>query len=546
MIRSFLLLTAILLLAPNVSAQGDGKFLNRSAEEWARILKTHADPAQRRNAAFALGKMGNRASQVLPELVKCMPSEIDAKAREAIVVALGEVARESLSANADEIEKLLCTTVQNDANPLVRRSAACSLGMLTRKTAATKAALDAALGDDKAEVRQNAAWALGQLGEMGLPGLKRALADADPLVKRDSAGALMHIRDPDKVRTLLDDLLPLCRDANSEVRRAALNVLVQIVEDKDKAAIEPLKAAMQDTDLENKRNAALALSNIGGDDTRDAVPVLLDAIKNGGDVELRRLATLAIRNIGPSASSAVPELVNLLRFDKDAELRGFAAMALGGVGKEAEPAVPFLVEMLVNPSERRDTRIESALAIGRIGPCPASREAVPSLTKVLQDSAQDSKVRERVIWAMRAHNVALREINGVKEAFTKVLGERVNGENRMLRYDCAYMLGMLWQVDAPDAALDVLMEFLKDDTIQLYSGTTSSVGGAGNESVGGQASAKESGKGDGRTMATDALKMIGARALARNDIVNQLQFLAKDAKTNDVLRKKCQELLRGR
>ena len=88
--------------------------------------------------------------------------------------------------------------------------------------------------------------------------------------------------------------------------------------------------------------------------------------------------------------------------------------------------------------------------------------------------------------------------------------------------------------------------FLKDDTIQLYSGTTSSVGGAGNETVGGQASAKESGKGDGRTMAADSLKMIGARALARNDIVNQLEFLAKNAKTNETLRKKCQDLLRGR
>ena len=128
-------------------------------------------------------------------------------------------------------------------------------------------ALDNALLDKEPMVEQNAAWALGQIGDTGLPSLRNALRDGDTFVKRDAASALLQMKDADKVHDLLKDILPLCRDTNSEVRRAALNVLVRIVDTGDQEAIPPLKWALDDRDIENKRNAALALSNIGGEET---------------------------------------------------------------------------------------------------------------------------------------------------------------------------------------------------------------------------------------------------------------------------------------
>src|SRR5207302_4792541 len=77
-----------------------------------------------------------------------------------------------------------------DKHHLVRRSAAYALGSLGAEAAAVKNDLGAALGDPRPEVRQNVAWALGKIGVAGVPSIRKALGDADSLVKRDAAAAL--------------------------------------------------------------------------------------------------------------------------------------------------------------------------------------------------------------------------------------------------------------------------------------------------------------------------------------------------------------------
>ena len=199
----------------------------------------------------------------------------------------------------------------------------------------------------------------------GLPNIRKALHDTDSLVKRDAAGALAGF-DPQTVRPALNDLLPLCREKNSEVRKAALIVLVKIVGPEDTAALDPIRQALNDADAEVRINAALALSNIGGKDSVAAVPVLLDALRRG-DIDLRRQAAAAIRNIGPDAKEAVPELIKTLR-DPDEETRTNAALALGGIGSNAEQAVPALVQVIADSQEKTGPRVEAAVALSRIGP----------------------------------------------------------------------------------------------------------------------------------------------------------------------------------
>ena len=335
----------------------------------------------------------------------------------------------------------------------------------------------------------------------------------------------------------------MCDENNSEVRRAALIVLVKIVGPDDKAAAAAIRRALTDADGEVRANAALALSNIGGKEAVAAVPVLLDSLRRG-DVELRRLSAAAFRNIGPDAKAAVPELVKVL-LDPDEETRTNAALALGGIGANAESAIPALVNVIANGQEKSPTRIEAAVALSRIGECPAAVKAVPTLLKVLLDPTQDSKVRERIVWSLRVHKAELRMIPGIYPTFTKVLSEARNESNRMLRYDCAYMLGVLQGTDVPPEVLSVLLEFLKDDTILIFENKKTSVGGTGQETNTGKANVKEVGKGDGRVMAVQALMQIGpGRVRARADVTTQLQALANNPMANADLRDRCKELLK--
>src|SRR5260370_8609112 len=110
---------------------------------------------------------------------------------------------------------------------LVRRSAACALGQTASKNDAVRNALAGALKDPEQLVRQNAAWALGQLDERAIPAIQRALADAtsDALVKRDAANPLFAVgrADPANMRPAMNDLLPICSDADPEIPKPPLS-----------------------------------------------------------------------------------------------------------------------------------------------------------------------------------------------------------------------------------------------------------------------------------------------------------------------------------
>jgi HEAT repeat protein len=500
----------------------------------------------------------------LDDLKAALGKEKDAKVRDALLHAMGEIARTGIGRGA-ELETVLVAALA-DGDPHVRRSAAYALGCLAGQNLVVKQelpdgtkqfatdmadaswqALDNLVANDKEPmVRQNAAWALGKYIEVTLPSLGKALRDDDSLVKRDAASALLSVtRDSEKVRPMLKDLLKMCRDANSEVKRAALSVLVIVVDGRDKDGVPALKAAMEDRDVENRRNAALALSNIGGAEAATAaLPVLLESARTG-DLELRQQAIAGMSNLGPAGAKAVPELIGWLRSDPDVTLRRFAAQALGGIGAPSATAVPLLAEKIQDRKEASEVRVTCCMALAHLGKIPAARDVVPNLLQVLRDPQDDIAVRERVIWALRVHAIDLKKINGTEEAFIRVLKERPSEENRMFRYDCAYMLGMIWQAQAPKEAIDVLGQFLDDPNVKLYDRTVVGVGGIGTEIKGGVTTVKEQGKGDGRTMALDALQAIGAARFAqRKDIMAKLRALANDGNVNATVRMRSAELLK--
>lgn len=525
------------LTAAPVGAQD---FLGKGARAWQAELDSQSEAA-RRNAAFALGKLGSHAAPAVSKLADRMSAEKSAKVREAIAFALGEIGRGSLNASADPSLLPALKKGLLDADHLVRRSSACALGSLGADAEPALDALAFAAQDEKAEVRQNVAWALGRVGPSAVPALRKTLGDRDPLVKRDAANSLAII-DVAAVRPALDDLAALCSEKDSQVRRAALSALMRIVGPGDVAAAAAIRQALLDPDLEVRCNAAMVLSNIGGKEAKAAVDVLLHILRKG-EIEMRRQAAAAIRGVGPDAAKAVPDLIEALR-DPDEEVRGNAALALGGIGPAAEPAVPRLVELAAAGDERQQTRINAAVSLSQIGEVPAAVKAVPTLLSVLEDPRHDPQVRERIVWALRVHNINLRSMQGVYPALTKVVKEEAYAKNRMLRYDCAYMLGVLQGKDIPTEALDVLLEFLRDETIQIYIGVASKVDGGGLEKDTGKAQIKDQGKGDGRVLALQALDAVGrARLSQRRDIVTQLRAIAGNNSLNPDLRTKTQQLL---
>jgi HEAT repeat protein len=536
----FCLGVLLLALASSVAAQNARvEFLGKSADKWLSDLNS-GEPRVRRNAAFALGKLGSGAETGIGPLARLVQMDPSPAVREAAAFSLGEICQGGRGLSTDAFSALK-NALAGDREPLVRRSAAFALGSLGSASPEAQQALERALVDPIPAVRQNAAWALGHIGPTAVPALKKALTDADPLVCRDAAGACSLVGK--EAHAALPELLACCapqRDA--ELRKMALSVLVKLVGPDDKVAVRTLAQALGDPDIEVRRNAALALSNIGGPDAAAAVPVLVEALRTG-DLELKRTAAAAIKNIGKDARSALPSLRDALN-DPDEELRTNAAVAIGGIGEDAAPVVRDLVRHLADPKESARVRTEAAVALSRIGAVPDAVEAVPTLLGVLGDPADDAKVRERTMWALRVHQGNLRNLN-VFPTLTKILSEPKRHETRMLRYDCAYMLGLFLESETPAKALDVLLDFLKDNTILIYTGTSVGAGGASAESKTAKTKIEEKGLGDGRVMAIAALDKIGrTRVVARPDIVQQLHALADSSETQGDLRQKTKELLR--
>jgi HEAT repeat protein len=549
MLRFLPALTAALLtltVASHALAQQPGaepKFLKKTAAQWATQLKSDK-PAERRSAAFSLGKLGQFSAGALPQLQELYSKEQDAPAREAIVTAIGSIVS-ATGATDPPVEKLLVNALSHDPDKLVRRSAACSLGGLPAKTKLGRDALGQALTDPEQAVRQNAAWALGQLDSEAAPMLVSALRDdkSDALVKRDAANALFTVAkgNPKLMRAALNDLLAMCRDPNPEVKKAGLAPLASILEKTDKQALRLLQEVLNDADTEVRRAAALALGNVGGKDAEKAVPVLVDALRNG-EPHLKRSAALAIGNVGPGAARAVPDLVKALQ-DSDPALQRSAATALGGIGSGAGEAVPLLTQMLADANQPLDVRVQAAQALTWIGNIPAVKAQVPQVLRLLGDGRESGDVRVRLAWLFNSFIDDKQVMDSARPTMAKVCAESGTKDNGSVRYHCAYLLTERYGPKTPDAALNVIAEWLDDSKGRIYLGQ-SIKSGVGSSEKQNEDSVQDRVERDSRTMAVDALTRVNPqRLLQRRDIMDKLARLAKDTSTERPLREEIRTLL---
>jgi HEAT repeat protein len=223
----------------------------------------------------------------------------------------------------------------------------------------------AALKDEDAIVRMNAATALGEMDifcllpigchpEDHVIVLIRKLNHEDLIVRLSAIKTLGELKDAIAVDPLVatlrdkdcgctaanalarigkpsvESLCAALKDDSAIARRNAATALGKI---KDTSAVEPLIATLKDEDLIVRRNAAAALGQIK--DARAAEP-LIAALKDKSSI-VRRDAAIALGQIKDAC--AVESLIAVLK-DKDAIVRANAATALGEIGK---PAVEALI-----------------------------------------------------------------------------------------------------------------------------------------------------------------------------------------------------------
>jgi HEAT repeat protein/beta-lactamase regulating signal transducer with metallopeptidase domain len=206
----------------------------------------------------------------------------------------------------------------------VRRDAAYALGRLEASAAVLPLAAKLA-GDEDAGVREMAAWALGQIERREATAALGAAArrDASEDVRAMAVWALGQVEDPASVPMLTAVLA----DAAEEVRGRAAWALGTIGTGPAPGA---LVAALRDPAPGVRVRAAWALGQI---EDPAAVPALVTALSDA-DAEVRKAAFWAAAQM--PGDDAQPALLSALDH-ADPEIRAMAARALGGSGLSPWP-----------------------------------------------------------------------------------------------------------------------------------------------------------------------------------------------------------------
>jgi HEAT repeat protein len=254
-----------------------------------------------------------------------------------------------------------------DDSAAVRTQAAKALGRTGPalvRSAGQAVALDLIrlLKDVDETVRCEAAEALGAVGEAGaaVNALVELLQDASPPVKASAARALGALKTA--AAPAIPALVPLLQDREESVRTATAEAIGQLGHLNGQAT-GTLIQGLDSPDNVVRAQTAEALGTIGTP-AQHAAPALVAALTDRNDV-VRARAVQALGKIGEAAADvAVPSLVRALR-DQDNWVSALAADALGLMGDSADEAIPALIRSLghMNPQ----VRANAAESLGKMG-----------------------------------------------------------------------------------------------------------------------------------------------------------------------------------
>jgi HEAT repeat protein len=292
------------------------------------------DPVERGYGAYYLGEMSEKATAAVPFLIATLHDTSPLKARHVLIVKYpwgeyiyenpwwkkwntspGQEAAEALAKIGKSSVTLLISALK-DNDSSVRMHAAFALGEI-RDVGAVEP-LNKAIKDKDHDVRMRVVNALGKiLDSRSVEPLMEALKDKYPGVRIEAAFLIGFLKDKRTVEPLISAL----NDEVSLVRRYAAMSLIQVG---DERASNALHAALKDEDPEVRQCAATALGKIKDTKAVDELITVLNekggqknraswSNPSGSDTNTRSSAALALGDIG--GARAIEALINVLRDD---------------------------------------------------------------------------------------------------------------------------------------------------------------------------------------------------------------------------------------
>jgi beta-lactamase regulating signal transducer with metallopeptidase domain/HEAT repeat protein len=216
----------------------------------SNVLRTEADPALRRTAAWGLSEYAD-TKVAIDALSDALRKDSDASVREMAAWSLAEGDGTSTTVAA------LSNAIRHDANENVRATAVWSLGQVGDRYAVDP--LVDALTEKSKRIRTRAIWAIGNIGTNEVPrALLSALRDPDPDVRELTAWALYQIEDP----STIDELnAALKSETNKDLQVAYIRALAALGE----KSVDAVRGLLTSSDPKIKSMAIRALA--GGNAT---------------------------------------------------------------------------------------------------------------------------------------------------------------------------------------------------------------------------------------------------------------------------------------
>lgn len=500
----FLLLVAALAVPAGVCAAAEGA----DAEELAERLGSSSKET-RRQAAFELARLGEKARPALGALVKAL-GDRDQQVLFQVAQALAGIGPPAAPAVPGLVRNLKSGDRQvsyrsayalgrigapaapaliellGSSSSRARAAAALALSWVQPASAEAVERLVGTLGDDESVVRRNASEALGNYGESVAPRLARALASEEVAIRRGASRALSLMGAAakpaaDALAGVLDDMDPAVRGAAvSALSKSGLPV----------ARLVPLlMKRLEDSQASVRSAAAEALSRQRASDVARELARLLD---EGKEDTIQAVALVAER-LGNRARPVLPGLVAAAA--RIGELRGETPLARA-LGVFGEAAAALILKKLADPAAagqsdrlRRALEFTAATSVGVLrgalqdGPAPArlgaaqalgaageaGREALPELRRGLKDA--DPRLRAACIGSLAALGIPAKE-------YADALLFLVEDPDEKVRAAAVFAAGKM-DKDFQERLVPVLRRSLSDSSVEIRRAAASSLAAVG-------------------------------------------------------------------
>jgi HEAT repeat protein len=297
-----------------------------------------------------------------------------------------------------------------------------------------------ALDDNRHEVRQKAAWYLGEIGPEARPAVPRlvmALGDREWNVRNVSAVALESMGAV-AVSGLIDGLSA----PNPDVRGWSAEALGKIGAPAGTSIARLQEVVRDPSELPDVRaDVAIALAKLNA---IGPVAPIIDILRNGDN----RVQWKVASSLEKSCPQAIPALLEALASD-DKTLRSGAAFALATLAKQsgAETAIPALIGSLGDADAL--VRRWAAMGLGAFGAAAKSEAVMERLLKALEDP--DPWVKYYAAWTIA-------NVYGETDQAVEVLDKLLDAPNRDVRESVVF-----WATSMGAKGLPLLIRSIENE-----------------------------------------------------------------------------------